>query len=78
MPAVTLEKIEMMVRSIIKTKETEIGCAECFSVLDQFLDLIVAGKDASQMMPLIQDHLDRCRDCHEEYEAILEALKAIS
>lgn len=77
MMAVSLDKIETMVRAILNTKDQEIGCAECFSVLDLFIELKLAGKDPAEIMPLVQDHLDRCGDCHEEYEAILAALRAI-
>jgi hypothetical protein len=28
-------------------------------------------------MPLVQDHLTRCSDCHEEFEALLEALRRL-
>ena len=75
---VSLEKIESMIRAIINTKDHEIACAECFSVLDQFLELKLEGKNPAEIMPHIQDHLERCGDCYEEYEAVLEALKAIS
>ncbi len=27
-------------------------------------------------MPLAQDHLEKCGDCREEYEALLTALRA--
>jgi predicted anti-sigma-YlaC factor YlaD len=27
-------------------------------------------------MPKVDDHLQRCRDCREEYEALLDALDA--
>jgi hypothetical protein len=78
MTNLTLDNIEAMVRSILSTKDEEIGCADCFSVLDRFLELKLAGKDASAIMPLVQDHLERCGDCHEEYVAVMEALHAIS
>jgi hypothetical protein len=71
-----LDKIEAMVKAIMNTVDNEIGCADCFSVLDQFIDLKSQGKNASEIMPLVQDHLERCRDCHEEYDAILQALDA--
>lgn len=78
MSEVTLEKVEMLVRSVLTTKEEELGCSECFAVLDRFLELRMEGKEAEEIMPMVQDHLERCGDCHEEYEAILEALRAVS
>jgi predicted anti-sigma-YlaC factor YlaD len=38
----------------------------------------LAGKNAAQAMPLVQDHLERCDDCREEFEALLAALRALS
>ena len=42
------------------------------------LPLVLAGKNAAEAMPLVQDHLDRCMDCREEFEALLRALRAQS
>ena len=33
------------------------------------------GLDAAAAMPLVEDHLDKCGDCREEFEALLEALR---
>ena len=70
--------LKQMARGIATTRPDEIGCAECFEQMDQFVDLTLAGKDASQAMPLVQDHLTRCGDCREEFEALLAAVSAIS
>lgn len=66
-----------MAREIVTTRTDEIGCAECFEQLDEFVDMSLAGKDAAQAMPLVQDHLDRCGDCREEFEALLAAVSAV-
>jgi hypothetical protein len=73
-PAVLKE----MVRVVLSTRPDEIGCDECLDQLDRFVEMKLAGKDAAKAMPLVQDHLDRCRDCREEFEALLEALRALS
>lgn len=65
-----------MVRMVAATRPDEIGCDECFEQLDRFAELRLAGKGAGEAMPLVQDHLDRCRDCREEFEMLLEALQA--
>ncbi len=68
--------IKQMVQMIAETRPDEIGCDECFEQLDHFAELVLAGKSAAEALPLVQDHLDRCRDCHEEFEALLAALRA--
>ncbi len=70
--------LKQMVRVVLSTRPDEIGCDECLDQLDRFVEMKLAGKDAAKAMPLVQDHLDRCRDCREEFEALLEALRALS
>ena len=36
----------------------------------------LAGKNAAEAMPLVQDHLNRCMDCREEFHALLLALQS--
>ncbi len=72
------DQLKQMVREILDTHPEEIGCDECFEQLDRFVDLVLAGKDAAEAMPLVQDHLQRCRDCREEFEALLIALQALA
>jgi hypothetical protein len=56
----------------------EIGCDECFRQLDEFVEMALDGKDAAEAMPLVWDHLERCGDCREEFEALLAALHALT
>jgi hypothetical protein len=46
--------------------------------MDLFVEMILAGKNPEQAMPLVQDHLNRCHDCREEFEALLKVLRAQS
>ena len=73
-----LDTLKQMVRGIITTRPDEIGCDECFEQLDRFVEMALAGKNATEAMPLVQDHLERCDDCREEFEALLAALRALA
>jgi len=72
-----LDTLKQMAREIITTRPDEIGCDECFEQLDRFVEMELAGKNAAEAMPLVQDHLERCPDCREEFEALLAALRAL-
>ena len=72
------ERLKGLVRGIMTTRPDEIGCEECFEQLDRFVELELAGKNAAEAMPLVQDHLQRCRDCREEFEALLAALRSLA
>ena len=73
-----LDTLKQMAREIITTRPDEIGCDECFEQLDRFVEMTLAGKNAAEAMPLVQDHLERCDDCREEFEALLAALRALA
>jgi hypothetical protein len=70
--------LKQMARGIMTTRPDEIGCAECFEQVDQFVELTLAGKDAAEALPLVEDHLHRCRGCREEFEALLAALSSFA
>jgi len=70
--------LKRIVHSALTARPDEIGCDDCFEQLDQFAEMVLAGKDVAEAMPLVQDHLNRCRDCREEFEALLAALRALA
>jgi hypothetical protein len=77
-PAALKELARGMAHQIATTRPDEIGCDECFEQMDEFVEIKLAGKDPAAAMPLVQDHLDRCGNCREEFEALLAALQAMS
>jgi len=64
------EKMQKVMAMLANTKEVELTCDEVFAVLDQFTEMAARGEDVSQLMPLIQQHLDMCEDCREEYKVL--------
>jgi predicted anti-sigma-YlaC factor YlaD len=60
------------------THQHELTCGECFNEVDRFAEMELTGKNAAEAMPLVKEHLERCGNCREEYEALLAALKAIA
>jgi hypothetical protein len=71
-------QLNWLVKLIFKTRSEELSCGECYEVVDTFAELRLLGRDAAEAMPLVQDHLDRCPPCREEFEALLDALRAVS
>lgn len=70
------EDLGKLARALDMTREEELSCDECFKELDRFVEMELAGLNAAAAMPLVQDHLDKCGDCREEYEALLGVLRA--
>jgi hypothetical protein len=55
---------------LLGPKEPEVGCDECFALLDQYVELEVAGEDADAAIPGLRAHLEGCSACREEHESL--------
>jgi predicted anti-sigma-YlaC factor YlaD len=55
----------------------EVTCEECFELLDEYVDLELAGRDADASLPGMREHLQGCPACREDHES-LRALTAQS
>jgi hypothetical protein len=77
-PPMDAEMLQGLVDMIFSTRSDELSCDECFEHVGRFAELELEGKDAAAALPLVKDHLDRCRCCQEEFDALLKALEAIA
>ncbi|MDQ3910416.1 MAG: hypothetical protein M3305_01240 [Actinomycetota bacterium] len=65
-----------LLRVVVETHETEIGCDECFEQLDRFVEAELSGSEARSVMPLVGDHLDKCADCRSKFEVLRTAVRS--
>ena len=49
----------------------EVGCDECFELIDEYVELELAGADADLRLPGLRAHLDGCPACREEHDSLL-------
>lgn len=70
------EMIGKLLHMVADTDEVEISCDEVFAMLDLYVELEARGEDVAHLLPLVKRHLDKCRDCHEEYEALARVFEA--
>jgi hypothetical protein len=69
------DTLKQLIHEAITTRPDEISCRQCFDHLDSFAEISLVGKNASEAMPLVQDHLEHCQECKQEFEALLLALE---
>ena len=63
-----------LLRQVGQTQAREIACDEAYRFMDRFAERVARGEDTARFMPQVQQHLDRCPDCREEFDALLRAL----
>jgi hypothetical protein len=57
-------------RRLLGPAGPEVGCDVCFDVLDRYVELEVAGRDADAAIPGLRAHLEGCPACREEHESL--------
>jgi hypothetical protein len=69
-------KITDIVKTIFNTHAEDITCDECFEHIDEYVDMLRAGQDPSEVLPQVKGHLVQCRCCEMEFRALISILEA--
>ena len=67
--------VENLARRLQNTRDEELSCDEVFAFVDEYAEASQRGEDVASLKPLIRHHLDMCRECDEEYQALLRVLE---
>jgi hypothetical protein len=46
------------------------SCERCFELIDQYVELELAGVDVDACFPGLRRHLDGCRACWEDHKSL--------
>jgi hypothetical protein len=49
----------------------QVSCEQCFELLDEYVELELAGADADEHIPGLRTHLEGCPACREDHESLL-------
>ena len=69
-------RVMQLVERILAMHESELDCESCGAQIDCLAELVAVGHDPKKLLPAVQMHLECCRDCREEFEALLCILRA--
>jgi hypothetical protein len=61
---------------ILGPTEPEVTCEQCFDLLDQYVELELAGADTDAQLPGLRAHLAGCPACREDHEALHDLVNA--
>jgi anti-sigma factor RsiW len=59
-----------LIARLLGPSDPEVSCEECFELLDEYVDLELAGEDADRRLPGMREHLQGCPACHEDHESL--------
>ena len=74
----TPDVLQHLVRRVFDAHEGEMACGDCYARVDRFAELELEGLDAAAALPLVEEHLRGCPECHEEFACLVEVLRDAS
>jgi hypothetical protein len=69
-------KLRTVIEMSLSARPTELGCDECFELLASYAERLLAGEPVDDSLKLVQEHLERCDCCKEEFELLLAVLRS--
>ncbi len=72
-----LTSLKKIIRAARSARTVEIGCNACLAQLDLFAERALVDKEVPEALRLVQEHLEVCGDCREEFESLLTALRRL-
>jgi len=74
----TTTQVGSLVKMLELTQDHEFTCGECLMHVAEFAESKLAGLPRDERLILVEQHLALCTECREEYQALIEILKAQS
>ena len=71
------EQVRLLLKLIQHTHEVELTCPECLDELDRYAQSVLDGRPIDGLLVRVREHLEACSACNDEYDLILDTLKAI-
>ena len=68
--------LEGLLKTLAATHQNELDCQEVYEVVDVYAEMSARGEDVSEVLPMVKHHLEMCKDCLEEFDALMRILEA--
>jgi anti-sigma factor RsiW len=65
-----------LLKGLLGPAGPELGCDECFEMLDVYVEAELSGADAEARVPGMRAHLAGCPACAEEHESLRALVRA--
>lgn len=73
----TKEAAKKLAEAAISVRPAEIGCDDCAAKLEVLAEHVLQAEDVPEALQLVEEHLRRCPECTEEFEALLAGLREL-
>jgi hypothetical protein len=71
------EQVDRLLTMIRHTRDVELTCPECLDELHKYTQRILDDTPIEAALEPVQEHLEACPCCTNQFELVLETLKVI-
>ena len=71
------EPISDLLKQVVTTESDELDCDGCFVQLAEFAERELANLAIPAALKAVESHLEQCTCCKDEYDPLLEGLRAL-
>ncbi len=71
------QQIANLIELTVTTKHDSLGCDGCLELVDQMAQAELDGVAIPQSLECVRVHLEQCKCCKDEYEALMIALREV-
>ena len=73
----TNEQIRSLLGMIAASEADSMECDGCHEQLAEFAETMLAAREVPEALQAVEVHLRQCRCCNDEFNALLEGLRAL-
>lgn len=65
-----------LIEMLRATRSDPMGCDGCYQLMDQLAQAELDGRSLCDVLRPVMGHLEQCKCCRDEYDALMTALRA--
>ena len=74
----TVNQLSNLIELTVTAKPDSLGCDGCLELMDQFAQAELDGTGVPKILEAVKRHLEQCKCCQDEYEALMIALREVN
>jgi hypothetical protein len=67
-----------LIKRLLGPTGYELGCQECFELVNEYAELELVGIEAGTLIPGLRTHLDGCSACNEDHKSLRALLAQLA
>ena len=75
--ALSHEQVDKLLGLVSKLEDDRLDCDGCLGHIAEFADAHLANHELSAALKAVETHLQSCPCCADEFEALLDGLRAL-